>query len=207
MTLEFWNLCNFFYSFENYLILIVSIVYPYIMLLHILISENFKLWAFWSLNTISWSTKCFLATGQFAYFGWVWYSYCCQNLAVFTEPCHTPAAGSCKTLVLLVLVKNDVLLRLKGSYKVKFSPTQQELSKLVGKIQSFCKTVKGILIKLVLQMLNNPVKILWKSKKYWSYFSNININTNINMHISYNINNDVNILKRHISISISISIF
>ena len=102
MTLEFWNLCNFFYSFENYLILIVSIVYSYIMLLHILISENFKLWAFWSLNTISWSSKCFLATGQFAYFGWVWYSYCCQNLAVFTEPCHTPAAGSCKTLVLLV---------------------------------------------------------------------------------------------------------
>ena len=102
MTLEFWNLCNFLYSFENYLILIVSIVYSYIMLLHILISENFKLWAFWSLNTISWSTKCFLATGQFAYFGWVWYSYCCQNLAVFTEPCHTPAAGSCKTLVLLV---------------------------------------------------------------------------------------------------------
>ena len=102
MTLEFWNLCNFLYSFENYLILIVSIVYSYIMLLHILISENFKLWAFWSLNTISWSSKCFLATGQFAYFGWVWYSYCCQNLAVFTEPCHTPAAGSCKTLVLLV---------------------------------------------------------------------------------------------------------
>ena len=106
MTLEFWNLCNFLYSFENYLILIVSIVYPYIMLLHILISENFKLWAFWSLNTISWSTKCFLATGQFAYFGWVWYSYCCQNLAVFTEPCHTPAAGSCKTLVLLVFTWN-----------------------------------------------------------------------------------------------------
>ena len=26
----------------------------------------------------------------------------CQNLAVFTEPCLTPAAGSCKTLVLLV---------------------------------------------------------------------------------------------------------
>ena len=47
MTLEFWNLCNFLYSFENYLILIVSIVYPYIMLLHILISENFNLWAFW----------------------------------------------------------------------------------------------------------------------------------------------------------------
>ena len=106
MTLEFWNLCNFLYSFENYLIIIVSIVYPYIMLLHILISENFKLWAFWSLNTISWSTKCFLATGQFAYFGWVWYSYCCQNLAVFTEPCHTPAAGSCKTLVLLVPSRN-----------------------------------------------------------------------------------------------------
>ena len=51
MTLEFWNLCNFLYSFKNYLILIVSIVYSYIMLLHILISENFKLWAFWSLNT------------------------------------------------------------------------------------------------------------------------------------------------------------
>ena len=104
MTLEFWNLCNFLYSFENYLILIVSIVYSYIMLLHILTSENFNLWAFWFLNTISWSTKCFLATGQFAYFGWVWYSYCCQNLAAFTEPCHTPAAGSCKTLVLLVII-------------------------------------------------------------------------------------------------------
>ena len=73
------------------------------MPLHILMEENVKLWAFWSLKTISWSTKCFLATGQFAYFGWVWYSYCCQNLAVFTEPWHTPAAGSCKTLVLLVL--------------------------------------------------------------------------------------------------------
>ena len=109
MTLEFWNLCNFLYSFENYLILIVSIVYSYIMLLHILISENFKLWAFWSLNTISWSSKCFLATGQFAYFGWVWYSYCCQNLAVFTEPCHTPAAGSCKTLVLLLLRRSMIV--------------------------------------------------------------------------------------------------
>ena len=57
-------------------------------------------------------------------------------------------------------VKNYVLFGLKGSYNVKFSPTQQELSKLVGKIQGFCKTVKGILIKLVLQMLNNQVKIL-----------------------------------------------
>ena len=62
--------------------------------------------------------------------------------------------------ILLFFVKNEVFLRLKGSYKVKFSPTPQELSKLVGKIQSFCKTVKGILIKLVLEMLNNPVKIL-----------------------------------------------
>ena len=45
----------------------------------------------------------FSGTQMFAHFGWVWYSYCCQNLAVFTEPCHTPATGSCKTLVLLVL--------------------------------------------------------------------------------------------------------
>ena len=39
-------------------------------------------------------------------------------------------------------VKNDVFLRLKGSYYIKFS--RQELSKLVGKIQGFFKTVKEI---------------------------------------------------------------
>ena len=57
-------------------------------------------------------------------------------------------------------VKIDVLFGLKGSYNVKFSHTPKEISNLVGKIQGFCKTVKEILIKLVLQMLNNPVKIL-----------------------------------------------
>ena len=141
MTLEFWNLCYFLYSFENYLIVncfdhailhaacfdfrkvqtlsilpfeclgsfLLTVCYSYFftscfqqMKEGLMVESNSHVAYRFSLIWIS--TKCFQCLTWPVHIFWLGLIFIlfCQYLAVFTEPCPTPAAGNCKTLVLLV---------------------------------------------------------------------------------------------------------